>query len=310
VFRIGLAGVLLLQALALMESLLPLFGSRGIVQWPVGALLTGPEVPHPSWLMAALGPMGVSAEACLRGVFVAYVAGLAGLLLGWQTRASAVLAWATHLLLMSAGPAAVYGVDTFAQIALFYCLVMPVGDALSADAWSRGRADRPSALARLSLRVLQVHLCVVYFSSGLDKAEGAQWWDGEAIWRGLMRPEFNQVDVSWLPQVPWLAVALGWSTLVIELGYAVFIWPRRTRALWAVLAIGLHAGIAVMMGLWSFSAVMIVLTSSAFLVPAEPPEPRRAAEPDAVARERRGLPISVPVRADECLSSASRSVPA
>jgi hypothetical protein len=40
----------------------------------------------------------------------------------------------------------------------------------------------------------------------------------------------------------------------------------------------MHAGIAVCMGLWSFSALMMVLTIAAFLVPAEP---RTAADADA-----------------------------
>jgi hypothetical protein len=50
-------------------------------------------------------------------------------------------------------------------------------------------------------------------------------------------------------------------------GYAFLVWPRRTRRLTALATLGLHAGIAVTMGLWSFSALMMVLTGSAFLVP-------------------------------------------
>jgi hypothetical protein len=268
VFRVGLASVLLVQAFTLMESLLSLFGNQGIVQWSVSALLVRPELPHLSWLASALAPLGVSADACLRGVFMVYVAALAGLLLGWQTRASAIVAWFTHLLLMTTGTTSVYGVDTFAQIALFYCMWMPVGQSLAVDRW--GQPDAASAAARLSLRVLQLHLCIVYFSSGLDKAEGMQWWTGDAIWRGLMRPDFNQFDVTWLASVPWLAMLICWGTLLVELGYAFCVWPKRTRALWALATIGLHLGIAVLMGLWSFSALMIVLTGSTFLVSAEP----------------------------------------
>src|SRR5439155_11554901 len=109
-----------------------------------------------------------------------------------------------------------------------------------------------------------------YFASGVEKAVGEQWRSGEAIWQALMQPALGQLDFSWLAAVPWVAQLACWSTLIIEIGYAVLVWPRRTRTPWAVATIGLHVGIAGFMGLVSFSAVMAGLTLSAFLVSAEP----------------------------------------
>jgi hypothetical protein len=157
-----------------------------------------------------------------------------------------------------------------AHIGLFYCMLMPAGHALSLDR----RAGRvPAGLtagARLSLRVLQLHLCVVYLSSGFSKATGEQWWTGEAIWLAPMRPDLATMDFSWLARVPWLAWLACWGTLAVELGYPIFIWHRRTRAPMALATLGLHAGIAVALGLLSFSATMALLTTSAFLVSAKP----------------------------------------
>jgi hypothetical protein len=42
-------------------------------------------------------------------------------------------------------------------------------------------------------RVLQVHLCLIYFISGLAKFLGNGWWDGSNLWRSLARPPFNLV---------------------------------------------------------------------------------------------------------------------
>ena len=53
-------------------------------------------------------------------------------------------------------------------------------------------------------------------------------------------------------------------------GYAAFIWPRRTRLWWALATLGLHAGIALMLGLFAFAGIMMLLTLSAWLVPSEP----------------------------------------
>jgi HTTM domain len=271
VLRIGLCSVLLLQALAIAGVATDLFGRGGLMQWALGEAMLVPGVPRLRWLVALLEPFGMGETACVRGVFLLYVAGLTALLVGWRSRPAAVLAYVTHLLLFMGNRGSVYGVDDFAHIALFYCIWFPVGHWGSLDV-SAGRVSAaPSAAARLALRVLQIHLCIVYLSSGIEKAltPPYQWLDGDAIWRTTMLPEYRQFELSWLANVPWLVIAVAWGTLALEIGYAVFVWPRATRRLWAVGTIAMHAGIAVFMGLVSFAGVMIVLTTAAFLIPAE-----------------------------------------
>src|SRR4029079_2907775 len=142
--------------------------------------------------------------------------------------------------------ASAYGVFEFATIGLFYCALMPVGDALSVDAGS-WRADRASVGARLARRVLQAHLCIVYFTSGIEKIRGEQWRNGEAIWRAVLRPRFQSMDLSWLAFYPMLPLLACWGTLAVEIGYAFLIWHRRTRRVCVLAAIGMHAGIAVVL---------------------------------------------------------------
>jgi hypothetical protein len=270
VLRIALAVVLLGQAAALARDLNDLCGPLGLMQWPINEAMIAGTVPRVRWLADVLGPWGVSPEGALLGTAVAYLVSLVALLLGWRTRLAAVAAWLTHLLLVKTGVSVAYGVDSLANITLFYFLWMPVGRALSLDAWLRRCVDRPGGAARLSLRALQIHLCVVYLSSGLAKATSSQWWNGEAIWRATMRQDFAQFDFSWLASVPLLAVLACWGTLALEVGYAFCVWSRRARR-WTVLAtVALHAGIAVALGLWSFSGVMIALNVAAFLVSTEP----------------------------------------
>jgi hypothetical protein len=269
--RIGVAAVLLLQAVACVHDLTQLYGSLGTVQRPVVEAVLPLHVPRLGWVIDTLGPCGVSEGTCIRGVFLVYVAALMALLLGWRTPGAAVCAWLSHLALKASSVFTSYGVDEFAHIALFYCIWMPVGHAWSVDVGAGRASSAPSAAARLSLRVWQVHLCIVYLSSGLLKATGSQWWNGEAIWRVLMRSDLNpwQYDFAWLASAPWLTRLACWSTLAVEVGYAFLVWPRRTRKIGALAAISLHLGIAVLMGLWSFSALMIVFTASVFLVSAE-----------------------------------------
>lgn len=271
VFRIGIAAVLLAEAFAIAGNLLDLYGRDGLIQWSTGESLIPVGLPRLSWFTRALAPLGLGHEGGVRLVFLAYVASLAALLVGWRTRPAAVVAWLIHLALKASGSAGSYGVDEFANIALFYCVWMPVGHDLSADRLSGRVSGAPSPAAGLALRVLQAHLCLVYGSSGILKASGHEWWDGESIWRAVMQPETGcPVDFGWLARWPWAAALAGWATLLFEAGFPILVWPPRTRAPWVLATIGLHLGIAFALGLASFSAIMIVFDVAAFLIPAGP----------------------------------------
>ena len=268
--RIGLAAVLFAQAVCYRNALPELYGSLGIVQAPIVEGLTPDNVPRVRLLTEALAPIGISEDGTLRGLYAAYLASLAGLAVGWRTRLLAVAACLVHLTLKYSGQLSAYGAYEFGHIGLFYCVWLPVGHAWSLDRWAGRVSGTPSADARLGLRLLQLHLCIVYLSSGVLKASGQQWWNGEAIWRALMRPDFGQLDCAWLASAPWLAALACWATLFVELGYAALIWPRCTRRAMLAAVIGMHVGIAVMMGLWAFSAVMIVLNLAALGIDATP----------------------------------------
>jgi hypothetical protein len=271
-FRVGVAGVLLVQAVCLAADVDSLYGPAANVRWDVMDPQHGPTSIHPfaprvRTIADALASLRVAPQITARAVFAVYTISLVALLAGTKTRFAAVVAWLTHFALNNAAAATIYGVDLFGHIALFYCVVFPVGAAVSFDA--RRRVPQLTSGNRLALRVLQLHLSIVYVSSAIEKGMGEQWWNGEAVWRSMTLPGLAQFDMTWLAAAPWIAVVAGWSTLAVEAGYAFLIWPKRTRLPMALATIGMHAGIAVTMGLTSFSALMIVLTATAFLVPSE-----------------------------------------
>lgn len=267
VFRVGVSAVALCQVWTLWPYLPQLYGNFGFIQWAVLETAADPWLPSIGKVCLALEPLGASSTACVHGVFGAYALAVVGLGVGFMTRVSAVCAWLTHALTVNSGYLSLYGIDTMLHVCLFYCVWMPVGTVYSIDRWRRPAPATASAASTLSVRVLQLHLCLIYFNTGLAKARGAQWWTGDALWRALMQPQFSVFDVSWIAGVAWLPVLAGWAVVVVELGYPVLIWPRRSRALWVVATLALHLGIAIAMGLWLFSAVMIVMTISAFGVP-------------------------------------------
>ena len=264
-FRIGLASVLLVQALSLVGHLQDLFSRHGIVAWSVPSESSPPTVPSLAWLDTPLRSAGVSTAMVVPLAFSLYVGSLVGLLLGYRTRIAASIAWLAHTALITSGQLSAYGVDMFAQIGLFYCLWFPVGQALTLNKAANRVNAGPMFTAWLSFRVLQAHVCIIYTASGLEKACGEQWWNGEAIWRALMgAPLGSPIDCSILATIPWLAKGLCWLTLLLEAGAIAFVWHPRLRRVWLIGIVSMHLSIAFFMSLWTFSATMIVFDVIAF----------------------------------------------
>jgi thiol-disulfide isomerase/thioredoxin len=248
--RVGLGTTLLLQALAVAPFVADLWGPAAFLDSAVVAHTAPRFVPRLDMLPGTL----VSAAWVPRLVFATYVAALVCLVAGVYTRASVILVWALNLVLtVSAGPAS-YGVHAFVRIALFYCAFL-----LPLDAQAR-QAQR----ARIGLVALRAHLCIAYVASGIEKGVGIDWWTGASIWRAVARPDIVEVDSGWLADWPSLAIVAGLGTLVLEVGYAAFAASRSTRPALLLGICLLHASIAMVLGLWFFSTVMIVLNLAAW----------------------------------------------
>lgn len=263
-FRIGVGLFCIFKMLDIQSSFLAVYGEHGIVQWSIAKTNMYSGLIYVGDVCRWLGHLGLSPNQSVYLLEAIYFASLGGLILGFGTRWMAAIALAINYLWMHVGGGLIYGMDLFTHIALFYCLVMPVGAAFSLDAKRKHWTGAPSTAAGVTRKMLQLHLCVVYLSSGLEKASGIQWWDGEAVWRSMMLPVFNHFNVQWMAWAPAIPMVAGWLTLLVEVGYAFFIWPSKTRRTWLILAIGMHLSIGLFMGLWLFAFIMILLNLGAF----------------------------------------------
>src|SRR5436305_359075 len=113
---------------------------------------------------------------------VLFVAGLS-LLAGLFCRESALVAWFIHLGSVKSAGLTSYGMDNLTTIALFYLAIAPLPDGWSLDATFRKIPLRDPARHGFHRRLLQLHLCLIYFFSGITKALGPAWWNGESVWR-------------------------------------------------------------------------------------------------------------------------------
>jgi len=186
------------------------------------------------------------------------------LLFGFFCRSAAIIAWLVHLSAVKSGNLLSYGVDNFTTIGLFYLMFSPLPDRFSIDWRLRKPPSQDPQLLGFWRRVLQCHLCLIYFFSGLTKALGRGWWDGSNVWRALIRQPFDVISPEILMKWKLFFPFMGISVCLIEIGYAFFIWNKRTRPIWLFSAIAMHVAIGLAMGMYLFAMIMIVLNLAAF----------------------------------------------
>jgi hypothetical protein len=109
-------------------------------------------------------------------------------------------------------------------------------------------------------------MCVVYLFSGLGKLAGVAWWNGAAMWNAIANLEYQSMDMTWIANHAWLAAILTHVTVFWETFYCALIWPRLTRPIMLVIAVGVHLGIGAFLGMWTFGLAMLI-GNAAFISP-------------------------------------------
>ncbi|MGL4511705.1 MAG: HTTM domain-containing protein [Lacipirellulaceae bacterium] len=188
------------------------------------------------------------------------------LTIGWWTRFAAVwsfVAAVEYATRVTGG--AFFGLDKINCLLAMYVMLGPSGARYSVDALRRGGAEAAkSVMANFALRLLQLHLCVVYLFSGLGKLQGDRWWDGTATWFSVANPEYRSLDMTWMANHLWLIDLLTHGTVFFELFYAALIWPLLTRPWMLLGAISVHGFIGLAMGMPEFALAMLT-ANMAFL---------------------------------------------
>ena len=283
VFRIGMGLQVVVYALFLSSDWHSLFSTtgKGLVSRELGeaiASFDSPLIPKLGWLVAIGQHVGLGEEAVLSIAWACLLCIGCCLLLGLFCRPAAIIAWFLHLCAAESGGLLAYGADNFMTVALFYLMLSPLPDQYAVDSRLVKIKAKDPRLLGFWRRVLQVHLCFVYFFGGLAKLLGSGWWNGSNLWRSLIRPPFNLLSPDILVRFKYALPVLGISICLVEIGYPVFIWIKKTRFLWLVCILGMHAAIGLMMGMYLFALVMIVLNLAAFGVGIKMPFIRHPAD--------------------------------
>jgi hypothetical protein len=203
--------------------------------------------------------------------------------IGLWTRVTSVLTWVGALMYIHRLPSMLFGMDTMTNLGLLYLMIAPCGAAVSLDRFLQVRREKrrlgaayvptppePRVSATFATRLIQINFCFIYFASGTSKLLGSSWWNGTAPNRFLLNYSFAPFEVpyymdfiTFLAKHRWmweLACAGGVVyTLMLEIGFPFLVWGRRTRWVAVAGSILLHTMIALLMGLVTFSLMMLAL---------------------------------------------------
>lgn len=205
----------------------------------------------------------VDSPTLLWGTHLAGLVVLAALTLGLFTRVTSILSFVIAISYVNRVPGALFGLDQINVMLATYLMLAPCGAAYSLDRLLAARGAGgplppapPSTAANVSLRLIQLHMCIIYFFAGLGKLQGDSWWHGDALWGAAANLEYQTVDLTWLGNHPTFTAILTQGTAYWELFFCALVWIPILRPLVLFVALPLHLGIGICMGLMTFGLVM------------------------------------------------------
>jgi hypothetical protein len=297
----GLAALRIGYGLVLLGLLLVNYGDR--------RLLWGPESPWSislteeslakdgTFSLFAVSDSGVVFEI----LYHAFIVLAALFVVGWRTR------WVTPLLAVMVWswrqrqPWVLDGGDDVMLLVLIYLSFADLSARWSLDA---ARAARRSAAAsphppagglrrrlatvlhNTALLATLLQVCLLYMNTGLLKVQGRFWQEGTALYYAL-RVEDVQ-PFPWLSRLVYdnafLVTVGSYVAVFVQLTFPLLMLNKVTRRVGLVVVMGMHLGIGLLMGLLSFSLIMI--STDLLFVPGSTFERLAQLARDALARRR------------------------
>jgi hypothetical protein len=265
-FRIAIGGIVLIHFLSFWNDFDLLFTNKSIIPLEIHTAYNSyPILPIDKILHILSSLVGENASVPVFKYI--YILLCLFIITGFFSRISAFLLLILQVSFIKYGSLFYYGADFFTSMSLFYILIFPSSSFFSIQQKIFPSFSQSRQSLTLCKRLIQIHLCIAYFFSGLDKILGFNWWNGESVWKAIHLPNlYHFIELSDYIKNPVFYIVFGWGTIFIELLYPLFINMNKTRKLWLILTISLHIGIIVCFKLFFFSSIMIVwnLTSYYF----------------------------------------------
>ncbi len=228
-------------------------GYRGIVGSPAVRLLGGPT------------------EAVLQGLLLTATIASVFMVVGLFGRVPILVAAVCTNIAFAQNADVTGGGDALLGNALFLLLLADATATLSLDCrWRTGRFVDATPVAAWPRKLALVQLAIVYTVTGVQKLVSSAWTplDGfSALYQILQSPQwarspgFIEATNGWLV-LP--AALMSLATIVWEVGFFMVLIKPRWRGLFAVVGVGIHIGILLLMEVGIFSWLSMSLYPTMF----------------------------------------------
>lgn len=182
---------------------------------------------------------------------------------GWRPRITGFLhVWITFSIFHSASI-----VDGGEQVAMVFTLILLPMTLMDKRKWHwqnppQTVSDTSKIIGITSYYAFRVQVAILYFHSVVAKIGQENWIDGTAVWYYMQSPMLGLNEIIFNLSKPilgsWLVIIPTWGTLLLQmvLVLALFLDKKYWKKLF-VLAILMHEIFAVLLGLISFSTIMV-----------------------------------------------------
>jgi len=117
--------------------------------------------------------------------------------------------------------------------------------------------DLREFIAYWCIRVLKIHICLIYFFAGISKTNSFDWMSGTAVFEiinvlgtGFAIPKFTQTSI--------LNNIMTYASMAVELAAPWLLWHKKNSIILTILIL-LHASLVVTMNITFLNQMMVVL---------------------------------------------------
>lgn len=196
-------------------------------------------------------------------VHLLYIGLLALATMGLSNRPLMILTWVIAQGFIQRNFSVLFGADVIGTLFLFFLSFTRCNEYFSMRGFFRKKRVTydpnfwSDQLSTVFFRLLQLQLYTIYAYTGFEKLKGSTWWDGTALWTVLVNPQFTSFDLLFLKNFPLFFAVGTFITIIFEVYFWVFVSLKQTRFFWLCLGVLFHLMIGVLLGLMSFSLVMM-----------------------------------------------------
>ncbi|MCK0203622.1 hypothetical protein MWN41_11410 [Ornithobacterium rhinotracheale] len=236
----------LLNFLFLFPDYSSIISRNGIIEGSLNGLFSNSQLTP-----FALNFMEVKEDIFLLLFWGVYAISLLMILFRIKALLFSIIAWLFHLMIVNASYFFSYGADYFITFILFVNMLFHLSSYFP-------------YLKSFTIRLVQIHLCIVYFFAGFGKALGVDWLNGNAIWYVLNNFSqdfvFNIVDYGMKEICSYLFHMISIAVVVIEIFYPLFMYHNvKSKKIELLFIVLLHVGIIIFLHFYTFGSLLILL---------------------------------------------------